>query len=237
MADVSSPSDLRTSAIALASIATQRNRWFADSSLEQRKLELPVPSRSSCTSSEGRTTEVKKGQLVKSAFTTPSGSNPSLSKRRARPRLSLTEHRPRNNSRWVPFCEWCATRRTTPLPVLSAAQGKGVRRQHGSLGGSNARRKPGQAGIDERYSRRRSRRWRDACGSGRRRGGVAGPPRPGNLRDRCHMHPLRRAAWRGTDRRGHGALPMASRLLQPTHRRGSGRAGTECHLLLARRAA
>src|SRR5215471_16280625 len=39
-----------------------RDRRFADSPLEQRELELSVPSRSSCTSSEARTRS-KRGNL------------------------------------------------------------------------------------------------------------------------------------------------------------------------------
>ncbi len=43
------------------------------------------------------------------------------------------------------------------------------------------------------------------------------------LRHRRHVHPLRRPARRGRDRRRHGALPLAPRLLQPAHRRGAAR--------------
>ena len=44
-------------------------------------------------------------------------------------------------------------------------------------------------------------------------------------------------ARRRAARRRHGALPLASRLFQPAHRRGAARAGAEPGLVLARRAA
>ena len=40
-------------------------------------------------------------------------------------------------------------------------------------------------------------------------------------RDRRHVQPLRRTARRGTDRRRHGSLSVAPRLLQPAHRAGA----------------
>ena len=56
------------------------------------------------------------------------------------------------------------------------------------------------------------------------------------LRHRRPLHALSRPARRGPRRRRHGALPLASRLLQPAHRRGAARAGPQSGRLLARRA-
>ena len=51
------------------------------------------------------------------------------------------------------------------------------------------------------------------------------------------LQPLSRSARRRTAGRRHRALPLASRLLQPAHRRGAGRAGHQCDRLLVGRAA
>ena len=46
-----------------------------------------------------------------------------------------------------------------------------------------------------------------------------------SVRRRRQLHALRRAAGRGAAGRRHGPLPVASRLLQPAHRRGAARPG------------
>ena len=60
--------------------------------------------------------------------------------------------------------------------------------------------------------------------------GAAGAARRRGVRRRRALHPLSRAARRRAARRRHRALPVASRLLQPAHRRGAARAGASAPL-------
>ena len=91
--------------------------------------------------------------------------------------------------------------------------------------------------ISPRESRFRDRRRRHAARARARRAGAARAARRRAVRDRRHLHALRRPARDRAARRRYGALPLASRLLQPAHRRGASRAGAGPGLLLARRAA
>ena len=70
-----------------------------------------------------------------------------------------------------------------------------------------------------------------------RRTGAARAARGRAVRDRCLLHTLRRAARRRAAGGRYGALSLASRLLQPAHRRGPARSGARPRLVLARRAA
>ena len=80
--------------------------------------------------------------------------------------------------------------------------------------------------------RRQHARW--PCGRGP---GASRPARPRPLRHRRHVHALRRPARRGARRRRHRPLPLASRLLQPAHRRGAAAPALRPGRLLGGRAA
>ena len=79
-----------------------------------------------------------------------------------------------------------------------------------------------------------TRRWRDAARARSRRTGPSCATGRGVLRDRSRLHTLQRPIGRGSSCRRNGPLPVASRLLQPPHRRGAPGAGFQSRLALAR---